>query len=178
VESEKYRINDDIRSAEVRVIDENGEQLGVLATREAVRMAGERDLDLVEVAPLASPPVCKMMDFGKFKYQQSKRLQQSHKKQRGGQLKEVKLRPKISEHDFTFKLKKAEEFLSSGHKVKVILMFRGREIAHPEFGQRIIGKFIESSSVLGQVDSAPRSEGKVIVAVLSPRAGAVKPKEV
>jgi translation initiation factor IF-3 len=177
VESEKYRINDDIRSAEVRVIDENGEQLGVLATRDAVRMAGERELDLVEVAPLATPPVCKMMDFGKFKYQQSKRQQQSHKKQRGGQLKEVKLRPKISEHDFTFKLKKAEEFLSSGHKVKVILMFRGREIAHPEFGRRVIDKFLDLSSAVGQIDAPARSEGKVIVAVVSPRAGAVKTKE-
>ena len=133
--SKELRINVEIRCKEVRLIDDAGEQLGVMAPREAAKIAAEKNLDLVEIAPNANPPVCRIMDYGKYKYEQSKREKEAKKNQKVISVKEVKLRPNIEDHDFLTKAKNASKFLAGGDKVKVTIMFRGREITHPELGQ-------------------------------------------
>jgi translation initiation factor IF-3 len=154
---------------QVRVIGEDGAQLGILPVREALALAQEKSLDLVEVSPTARPPVCRIMDYGKFKYEQSKRERTARKKQHVQQLKEVKLRPKIDDHDFDFKIQHAREFLAARDKVKVTLTFRGREMAHPELGHQMMQRVIADLADVGSPESIPRSEGRTLVMVVMPK---------
>ena len=164
------RINEEIRIREVRVTDENGEQLGIMQTRDALRLAEERHLDLVEVAPKARPPVCKIMDFGKYRYEQQKRDKEARKKQKVVTIKEVKLRPNIEQHDFDVKLKNAQRFIEEGNKVKVTIMFRGRELSHPEIGNTVLDKIAKALGDTVSVERAAKLEGKNMTMILSPKA--------
>ncbi len=171
VKSDKTRINEQIRCPQVRVIDEKGEQLGIMRPEDAVREAETRGLDLVEVAPLAQPPVCRLIDYGKYRYQQSKRAKEARKHQHIIIIKEIKYRPKISEHDFEFKTNHVKEFLAEGNKVKLTIMFRGREMAHPEFGTDLLARIVEA--VKGLIIDQPdvrrtRMEGRNMSIVISP----------
>jgi len=150
------------------VIDPGGEQLGIMSLDDALNTAMEMDLDLVEVADKSEPPVCRIMDYGKFKYQQSKKSQESRKKQVVIQLKEVKLRPKTDEHDFQFKVRHMERFLREGNKAKVSVIFRGREILHTDIGERILRRVIELTKELAVVEQFPKLEGRAMVMVLAP----------
>ncbi len=160
-----------IHARQVRVIDENGVQLGIMSPADAVAEAERRGLDLVEVAPGASPPVCRIMDYGKYRYQQSKRAKESKKHQHAVVVKEVKYRPKIDVHDFTFKTNHVREFLQEGNKVKVTVMFRGRETAHPEFGREVLARIVEATRDLCQEQydvNNVKLEGRMMSLVLSP----------
>ncbi len=150
------------------MIDPEGKQLGIMSLDDALNTAMEMDLDLVEVASKSDPPVCRIMDYGKFKYLQSKKSQESRKKQVTIHLKEVKLRPKTDKHDFQFKVRHMERFLKEGNKVKVSLIFRGREILHPDIGERILKRVIELTKELGVVEQLPKLEGRAMVMVLAP----------
>ena len=169
VSSDELRINDRIRISPVRLIDEEGEQLGIVATDEARSLAVERGLDLVEVAPSARPPVCRLMDYGKFKYEQARKAREAKKKQHNIHIKEVKLRPKIEEHDIDFKLRHARKFLEEGHKVKFTLMFRGREVTHPELGARVLERVLNELEDIAGVESNIRHEGRTMTMLLAPR---------
>jgi translation initiation factor IF-3 len=158
-----------IRAREVRVIGQEGGQLGIMLIREALQLAEEQGLDLVEVAPDAKPPVCRIMDFGKYKYQQSKRLQQAKKKQKIISVKEIKLRPKTEEHDYQFKTQHVRRFLQDGHKTKVTVVFRGREIAHAELGKRMLDRIATDMEDVGTIEQIPQQEGRNMTMVLSPR---------
>jgi translation initiation factor IF-3 len=158
-----------IRSREVRVVSYEGEQLGIMLTSEALRLAEEQGLDLVEVAPNEKPPVCRIMDFGKYKYQQSKRLQQAKKRQKVILVKEIKLRPKTEEHDYQFKSQHIRRFLQEGNKVKVTVVFRGREMAHTELGQRMLDRMANEMEDMGAVEQTPNQEGRNLAMVLTPR---------
>jgi translation initiation factor IF-3 len=158
-----------IRSREVRVVSYEGEQLGIMLTSEALRLAEEQGLDLVEVAPNEKPPVCRIMDFGKYKYQQSKRLQQAKKRQKVILVKEIKLRPKTEEHDYQFKSQHIRRFLQEGNKVKVTVVFRGREMAHTELGQRMLDRMASEMEDMGAVEQTPKQEGRNLAMVLTPR---------
>lgn len=162
-------INERIRAKEVRLIDEDGGQLGVIPTFEAIRIAREKDLDLVEVSPKAVPPVCKIMDYGKFKYQMAKRAAEAKKKQTIIQVKEMKLGLKIEEHDLQFKMKHIREFLSDGDKVKVIIMFRGREILHRNKGEQLAVKVMDILKDVGDVEQKPKFDGRNIIIVFAPK---------
>ena len=151
------------------MIDSEGKQVGILPLKEAIRIAEEQGLDLVAVAPTASPPVCRIMNYGKYKYQQSKRTHEARKHQTIIHVKEVKLRPRTDEHDFEFKLRHAKRFLSEGNKVKVSVLFRGREMAYPDLGLQVINRFIEGLKELTVVEQAPRLEGRNMVSILSPK---------
>ena len=153
---------------EVRLIDENGEQLGVLPTPEAMRVARERGMDLVEVAPMSAPPVCRLMDYGRFKYEQTKKERDAKKHSTKVELKEVRLRPKTDDHDIDFKTKNVLRFLKEGDKVKVTLMFRGREMAHPQIGRTILEGVAEAVRDLGQVERMPLMEGRTMTMIISP----------
>ncbi len=163
----EVRINQRIRAREVRLVDENGQQLGVVPIREALNMSEERGVDLVEVAPNADPPVCRLMDYGKFKYELKK--QATAKKQKVQMLKEVKFRPNIGEHDLEVKINRIREFLEDDNKAKIRIFFRGREIVHPEIGRMLANKIVERVSDVGGVDMAPRLEGKNLIMILSPK---------
>lgn len=158
-----------IRSREVRVVSYEGEQLGIMLTTEALQRAEEQGLDLVEVAPNEKPPVCRIMDFGKYKYQQSKRLQQAKKRQKAILVKEIKLRPKTEEHDYQFKSQHIRRFLQEGHKVKVTVVFRGREMAHTELGQRMLERMASEMEDMGTIEQTPKQEGRNLAMVLTPR---------
>jgi len=176
------RINERIRAREVRLVGANGEQIGVKPLPEALHIAREHDLDLVEVAPNANPPVCKIMDFGKFKYEQDVRRKESRRKASNVVIKEMKFRPKIDEHDYTTKTKHVERFLNEGSKVKITIMFRGREMAHPELGKRILDRIAEQVKDVGNVEAAPRVDGRNMLMVLAPvkkqepKTGGAKPR--
>jgi translation initiation factor IF-3 len=161
------RINRRIRIPQVRVIKDDGEQLGVIPTSEALALAEERGLDLVEVSPKARPPVCKIMDYGKYMYQLNKRAKEAKKRQHVTVVKEVKMRPKIEPHDYDFKLRHAREFLAAGDKVKVTIIFRGRELAHKELGRRIMERAIEDLDDAANVEVAIRAEGRSMIMVLA-----------
>jgi translation initiation factor IF-3 len=158
-----------IRVPEVRVIGQEGDQFGILLTADALQMAEEQGLDLVEVAPNEKPPVCRIMDFGKYKYQQSKRLQQAKKKQKVILVKEIKLRPKTEEHDYNFKTLHVRRFLQDGHKAKVTIVFRGREMAHTELGRRILDRMAGELEDVSTIEQNPKQEGRNMAMVLSPR---------
>ena len=149
------------------MIDPDGQQVGILTRAEALELAKKHSLDLVEVAAKSNPPVCRIMDYGKFKYQQSKKTQEARKKQTFIQVKEVKIRAKTEEHDLQIKVKAARKFLEKGFKVKVSLMFRGREIAHPELAQKIFTRFAEGIEDIGVVESHPRLEGRLMVMIVA-----------
>ena len=153
------RINEEIRAREVRVIGSDGEQLGIMSGREAQQLAYEKHLDLVEIAPTAKPPVCRIMDYGKYRYEQQKREKESRKKQKTFDIKEVKLRPGIEEHDFNVKFKNAVRFLEDGDKVKVTIMFRGRELSHPELGEVLLNKLAAQLIELAVVVRQPKLVG-------------------
>lgn len=161
-------VNNRIRASEVRVIDPDGEQLGIFPIKEALAAAREMGFDLVEVSPKSKPPVCRIMDYGKYKYEQKKRLQETKKKQSVVLMKEVKLRPKIDDHDLQFKLRHIERFLSEGNKAKITVIFRGREIAHKELGRAKLERVAEAVKELGAIDQGPKQEGRNLIMVLSP----------
>jgi translation initiation factor IF-3 len=158
-----------IRISPLRVIGADGSQLGILDLETALRTAEEAGLDLVEVAPMARPPVVRVMDFGKFKFEQAKMARQAKKKQHVIHLKEVKLRPGIDDHDFETKQRHARRFLEEGDKVKVTLMYRGRQIAHPELGQAVVDRFAQSLTDLGKVEQSAKLEGKQLTMILAPK---------
>ena len=168
IAKQETNINRAIRAREVRVVDDEGGQLGVMGLNEALAAAAERGLDLVEVSPSAVPPVCRIMDYGKFKYQQSKRAAEAKKKTARVELKEVKMRPKTEEHDFQVKLRNARRFLEEGNKVKMTVMFRGREVTHPEFGRRLLQRMAEEVKDLGVVESFPSMAGRFMTMVVGP----------
>jgi translation initiation factor IF-3 len=163
------RINGEIRAREVRLVGEGGEQLGIVNLRDALRIAGEHGLDLVEVAPTARPPVCRIMDYGKFKYEQSKREREARKKQHNVVIKEVKMRPRIESHDFDVKLRNAERFLREGDKVKATIMFRGREIVHTDIGREVLERLAGALGDLAQIERPARVEGRNLTMILTPR---------
>jgi translation initiation factor IF-3 len=152
----------------VRLIGEDGEQVGIVSVAEALRMADEAEVDLVEIAPLAKPPVCRLMDFGKFKYQESKRAHEAKVKQKQTQVKEIKLRPRTDEGDYQIKLRKMVEFLEDGDKVKVTLRFRGREMAHQEFGMRQLERVKADLEAVALVEQFPKMEGRQLIMVMTP----------
>jgi translation initiation factor IF-3 len=165
------RINDRIRVREVRVIDENGQQLGIMAPAQAVAIARQRGLDLVEVSPTAVPPVCRITDYGKYQYTEQKRARQARKHQKTILVKEIKFRPKVDEHDYDFKKKHIERFIEDGDKVKAVIFFRGREIAHPEIGRRILERLISEVAEIATAENMPRMEGNSMHVILGPRPG-------
>ncbi len=162
------RTNRRIRVPEVRLIDEEGNQLGVFITREALRRAEEAGLDLVEISPTARPPVCKIMDFGRYKYEQSKRKHEAKKKQVVVQIKEIKMRPATDEHDFQTKLRHVKRFLEEGNKVKITIRFRGREMAHVDLGQERMKRVMEEVRELGDVENFPKMEGRQMFMMIGP----------
>jgi translation initiation factor IF-3 len=170
--SSETRINDRIRVPEVRLVGPNGEQVGIVRIEDALRLAQEADLDLVEVAPQARPPVCKLMDFGKFKYESAQKARESRRNQQLTVIKEQKLRPKIDQHDYETKKGHVSRFLSAGNKVKVTIMFRGREQSRPELGFRLLQKLADDVSELGYVESSPKQDGRNMIMVLAPHKNA------
>lgn len=165
------RINDEIRAREVRLVGDDGEQLGIVSLRDALAMAQERRVDLVEVSPTARPPVCRLMDYGKFKYEQAKRDRESRKKQKVVSVKELKMRPTIEDHDFEVKVRSAQRFLSEGDKVKCTMIFRGREIVHASLGQETLKKLAERVVDVAVVERPPRVEGRAMIMILAPKKG-------
>ena len=163
-------INEEIRDREVRVVDQNGEQLGVMSSREALALAEERQLDLVKIAPQARPPVCKLMDYGKYRFEQSKKEREFRKNQKVITVKEVRLSATIEDHDVDVKYKNAVKFLKEGNKVKVTIRFRGRQITHSEIGRQIMTEFAERIKEYGTVDKAPQIEGRNMSMFISPKA--------
>ncbi|BDI33831.1 hypothetical protein CCAX7_58820 [Capsulimonas corticalis] len=169
-------MNERIRAREIRVIDDDGGQLGIMTPREALAIARERGIDLIEVAPQAQPPVCKIMDYGKFKYEQAKKEKESAKKHKQSELKGIQMFPNIEDHDFNVKVRSAIKFLEDGDKVKVTIRFKGRQITHPEFGRQQMDKVTNMVSEVGQVEKPPSMEGRMMTMILSPlKAGGPKP---
>ncbi len=165
----QIRINNRIRVPEVRVVDDDGSMLGILSTQEALKRAQERGLDLVEVNPKADPPVCKILDFGKYKYDEKKKAKEAKRKQTTVEIKEIKLRPKTDDHDIAFKVNHIKRFLEEGDKVKLTVRFRGREITHPETAQRQIETIIAEVGDVAQVEMPARMEARTMIAILAPK---------
>ncbi|MGQ0670147.1 MAG: translation initiation factor IF-3 [Actinomycetota bacterium] len=161
-------MNDRIRAAQVRLVGPDGAQIGIVPTPDALRRAQELDLDLVEVAPQANPPVCRIMDYGKFKYERDIRQKEARKKQSKIEVKEIKFRPKIDPHDYATKKGHVERFLRAGSRVKVTIMFRGREMAHTELGRKILDRLVEDLKEQAVVDSAPKQDGRNMIMVMAP----------
>ena len=168
---DRVRVNERIRVREVRVIDDTGAQLGIMPPQQALVIAKQKGLDLVEIAATASPPVCRIMDFGRYQYQEQKRARQAKKHQKIIEVKEIKFRPKVDEHDYQFKKKHIERFLADGDKVKATIFFRGREMAHPEIGRRILERLIEDLTEVAIAETSPRQEGNQMHTILSQRVG-------
>jgi translation initiation factor IF-3 len=166
---EEPRINGQIRARSVRLISESGEQLGIKHIRDAIDYAEKRDLDLVEVAPNSEPPVVRIMDYGKYKYQKEQARKAARKKQVNINVREIKLRPKIGDHDFATKRGHVERFLRHGDKVKVTIMFRGREVQHPELGEKLLRRLADDLEDLGRIESQPNLDGRNMVMVMAPR---------
>ena len=156
-------INESIREKEVRVVDADGSQLGILPLKEALNIAASKNLDLVDIAPQAKPPVCRIMDYGKYRYEQAKREKEARKNQKTIEIKEVRLSLNIDTHDFNTKVNAAKKFLSAGNKVKVSVRYRGRELAHPELGRGLLERFKDDCSEVGVVDKQPKMEGRSLV---------------
>jgi translation initiation factor IF-3 len=163
------RVNRDIRVREVQVIDTEGNNLGTLQTIDALRIAEEEGLDLVEVAPNSLPPVCKIMDYGRFRFQEQKKTAEARKKQKIIEIKEIKLRPGIDEHDFDVKMRAAKSFFEEGNKVKVTLRFRGREMAHQHLGMKVLQRVREHTAEIAKVEAEPSFEGRQVTMVMAPR---------
>lgn len=164
-----HQINDEIRDKEVRLVDSDGSQLGIVNTKDALRMATERELDLVKIAPTAVPPVCKLMDYGKFRFEQAKKEKEAKKHQRIIEIKEIRLSPGIDIHDFNFKSKNAKKFLLDGDKVKVSIRFRGREMAHTSIGHTQMNKFAEELADVANVERPPKLDGRNMSMFLAPK---------
>lgn len=168
-----HRINQRIRAPEVRVIHE-GDQLGIMPTPQALRLAEDRGLDLVEISPGASPPVCRIMDYGKFKYEEAKKKQQQKKATSTFETKEIKFRPKTEEHDMDFKVKHVRRFLEEGHRVRLIVMFRGREMVHPQTGRAVLDRAVQRCEDLSSMEASPSLEGRSMSLVLAPKPSVVQ----
>lgn len=166
--SEEYRINGLIDAREVRLVDADGSMIGVVPLRDAFLRAEDAGLDLVEVSPTATPPVCKILDYGKFKYEAQKKAAAARKKQRVIEVKEIKMRPSIDDNDYSIKMKKVKEFLDEGDKVKVTMRFRGREMAHQHLAMDILNKVKEEVAELGKVEQMPKLEGRQMIMVMAP----------
>src|SRR3954470_1220683 len=167
------RINHRIRVPEIRVIFDE-EQLGVLPTHEALRLAEERGLDLVEISPRAFPPVCRIMDYGKYKYEEAKKKQQARKRASTVETKEIKFRPKTEEHDMAFKVKHVRRFLEGGNKVRLAVVFRGREITHPQTGMNVLNRVVDMCNDIATVEATPNMEGRRMIMVIAPKPGVVR----
>ena len=163
------RINDEIRNREVQLIDSTGDNKGVIDTQTALKMAEAAGLDLVEIAPNSSPPVCKILDYGKYKFQAQKKAAEARKKQKVVEVKEIKLRPMIDDHDYDVKMRSMKRFFEEGDKVKITLRFRGREMAHQELGYKLLNRVKEDTGPIAKVESEPRFEGRQMVMMLAPR---------
>ena len=163
------RMNEDIRVPEVRLIDQNGQNVGVVATSAAIARASEAGLDLVEIAPDSNPPVAKILDYGKFKYQEQKKAAEARKRQKVVEIKEIKMRPSIDDHDYDVKMRSIRRFFDEGDKVKVTLRFRGREMAHQQLGMNLMQRVKADLQELAKVEAEPRFEGRQMVMVLAPR---------
>ncbi len=168
IKEQRVRVNDQIRISPVRLIGGDGEQVGIISLDEAKSRADEAGLDLVEVAPDARPPVCKLMDYGKFKYEEARKAREARKKQHTASVKEVKFRPGIKTHDFEFKTRHVRRFLGDGDKVRITIMFRGRQMAHPEFGVEVMERVVEAVKDIGKIESNPTREGRTLSMVLAP----------
>lgn len=166
---QELSINEEIVAKEVKVIDENGEQLGIMSVAEAQKIADEKQLDLVEVAPGSDPVVCKIMDYGKYKYEQTRKEKESKKKQKVVEIKEIRLSSTIDTHDFEFKSKNARKFLEDGNKVKATIKFKGREVNNTTFGANVLNRFAESLEDVGTVDKAPKLEGRSMMLMINPK---------
>jgi len=162
------RVNWQIRVRKIRVIDENGKQLGIMTPKEGMRIAQQKGLDLVEVAPKASPPVCKIMDYGKYMYEQKKRAREAKKHQKTAELKEIRFKYDIADHDYQFKLRHAEKLLGSGKRVKISIIFRGREVVHADLGRKMLEKFAAALSHVGSIEQYPRMDGRMMSILLVP----------
>lgn len=169
IAQEKLRVNEEIRHPEVRVLDADGQQLGIYTSFNALKKAQELGLDLIEIAPQAKPPVCKIIDFGKFQYEQQKKEKIQKKKQHVTVLKEIRLHPNTDKHDFDFKSRHAEKFLSEGNKVKVSVIFKGRELAYKEHGKELLVKFLENLDEVSSIEHEIKFEGKAMHAILQPK---------
>lgn len=163
------RVNNQIRASQVLLIDDDGNKLGIMPIDEALSHAEEKELDLVEVAPNANPPVCKVMNYGKYRYEQSKREKNAKKRQKAIKIKEIRIRPKIAEHDFQFTKKHIEKFMQEGSKVKVVVTFWGREISHVDIGQEKLERLISELNEICEVEQQPKMEGRNLVMILSPK---------
>jgi translation initiation factor IF-3 len=164
------RVNERIRVREIRVIDDTGQQLGIMPPPQALAIAKQKGLDLVEISPTAVPPVCRIMDFGKYQYQEQKRTREAKRHQKVILVKEIKFRPKVDEHDYQFKKKHIERFLEDGDKVKATIFFRGREMAHPEIGRRILERLVAELAEVAIAETMPRLEGNQMHTILSRKA--------
>ena len=171
IKEQKVRVNEQIRISPIRLISDDGEQIGIVSLDDARERAEESGLDLVEVAPDARPPVVKLMDYGKFKYEQARAAKEAKKKQHQIHVKEVKFRPSIEEHDYEFKLRHARRFLEEGNKVKLTMMFRGRQVTHPELGREVLARLVEDLADIGKVEQHPSFEGRVMSMVVAPMKG-------
>lgn len=171
ISNKEMFINEQIRDREVRVIDADGEQLGILSSRDALRIASEKNLDLVKIAPQATPPVCRIMDYGKFRFEQAKREKEARKNQKIVDIKEVRMSPNIDTHDFETKLGHATKFLQAGDKVKVSVRFHGRQMAHTDIGGELLKRFAEACAEHSTVDKPSKLEGRIMVMFLSPKTG-------
>lgn len=169
ISKEQHLINEAIRASEVRLIGVNGDQLGIKPLREALKMAQDLNLDLVNVAPQAKPPVCRIMDYGKYRYEQSKREKEARKNQKIIQIKEVRLSPSIEENDVQTKLRHVKKFLQKGDKVKLSIRFRGREITHQELGRKVLDRMAEEVKDISDVERAPKLEGRQMIMILTPK---------
>ncbi|MBD3182877.1 translation initiation factor IF-3 [Candidatus Poribacteria bacterium] len=163
------RVNQQIRAREVLVIDEEGNKLGVMSPTQAITHAEEQQLDLVEVSPKANPPVCKIMDYGKYRYEQSKRAKNAKKRQKSVKVKEIRIRPKIAEHDYQFTKRHIEKFIENGAKAKVAVNFWGREITHTDIGREKLQRLASELNEIAEVEQAPKMEGRSMVMILSPK---------
>jgi translation initiation factor IF-3 len=172
------RVNERIRVREIRVIDDTGQQLGIMPPPQALAVARQKGLDLVEISPTAAPPVCRIMDYGKYQYQEQKRSREAKRHQKVIEVKEIKFRPKVDEHDYQFKRKHIERFLADGDKVKATVFFRGREMAHPEIGHRILMRLLEDLTEVAMPETMPRQEGNQMHTILAAKKGAARPKPV
>ena len=166
-----HQLNEEIRDSEIRLIGSTGEQLGIMSAAQAQQIADEQGLDLVKISPQANPPVCKLMDYGKYRFEQSKREKEARKNQHTVEIKEVRMSPGIDVGDFNTKLKNAQKFLSEGNRVKVSVRFRGREMAHTEIGRDLLLRFAEQAGELATMDKEPKMEGRSMSIFLSPKAG-------
>ncbi len=171
ISRDRTRVNAEIQAPQVRVIDSDGKQLGILPRREALRLAGERSLDLVEVAPNADPPVAKLMDFGKYQYERAKREREARKARKEIEVKEVRLRPKTDEHDINFKVRQARAFLASGAKVKIRMRFRGREIYNLDVAKKQFDHFAGELADVGTIEQNPSFEGRTMLMIMAPSTG-------